>query len=545
MTSHGPISRRAVLTGAGVATAAVVTGCRSRKGSDDSSTGEGSPVTTPTHRPFTAVQPDLPGDASGLVPGFYRYPDDPPAITAAPLPSTDPITFMTQGQPPQTALGKRNPWYRAQAEAYGNDFAFQWANFAEYKSKFQVAVAGDDLPELVQVSTVAKLPQLLEAKFTDLSDLLAGDAVEQWPSLAAMPTDMWQIPTLGGRIWGVTQPRPKLSNVVMFNTEVGAQAGITGEVALDGVEDFIELCREVTDRGSDRFALGGEPIDWILPIFNQMFGGPPGWREDADGTFVHQYETEEYAQAFEAVVQIWNEGLCHPQSLTSPDLRPNWYQSNVTAMQVLAYEFAGGSLFREPVGQILDLPLADGSGRAPSYLKPAGYGAFVGISKQASQQRVRECLDLINAFAAPFGSSEYLLNRYGVEGTHYTMSDGVPTVDEDNSARHANSSSYYLGNPYTVVLFHPGHDDVTDELHAYLQERLPDAVGDPTWELYSEWVSGNVAAAQRDVRDAMTGVLRGDSSMDAFTTAVEAFTADFADRARDEYARARENGGIA
>ena len=45
------------------------------------------------------------------------------------------------------------------------------------------------------------------------------------------------------------------------------------------------------------------------------------------------------------------------------------------------------------------------------------------ICKKASETRVKDLLRMFNFFAAPFGSEEYLLINYGVEGKDFNFDD--------------------------------------------------------------------------------------------------------------------------
>ncbi|RCK71239.1 hypothetical protein DT076_01965 [Desertihabitans brevis] len=75
-------------------------------------------------------------------------------------------------------------------------------------TKFDTTVAGGDLPDVVYVPTdVAQLPRLMEAKFHDLTELLSGDAVAEYPALANLSPDLWRGCVFNGRIWGIPVPR--------------------------------------------------------------------------------------------------------------------------------------------------------------------------------------------------------------------------------------------------------------------------------------------------------------------------------------------------
>jgi hypothetical protein len=70
--------------------------------------------------------------------------------------------------------------------------------------------------------------------------------------------------------------------------------------------------------------------------------------------------------------------------------------------------------------------------RACGPVQPAGIFAF--ISKKASKAQINDVLAIANFTAAPYGTKEFMLTNYGVEGTHYTLKDGLPVkTDKGNN----------------------------------------------------------------------------------------------------------------
>ena len=51
----------------------------------------------------------------------------------------------------------------------------------------------------------------MAAKAVDLSDHLAGDAILDYPNLANIPTDCWDVGRFNGRIYGLPSPRGAVS----------------------------------------------------------------------------------------------------------------------------------------------------------------------------------------------------------------------------------------------------------------------------------------------------------------------------------------------
>src|SRR5690606_5199787 len=133
----------------------------------------------------------------------------------------------------------RNPNYQLFRELAGNSMAAVTVLATEYKDRFQVALSGDELPDFVQMRVTAQFPRLLEERFADLTDLLAGDAVADYPGLANIPTPAWDIPRVNGRLWGIPQPRPPAGRLLSTRGDLMAAKGVDLNPDLSSGEDFV------------------------------------------------------------------------------------------------------------------------------------------------------------------------------------------------------------------------------------------------------------------------------------------------------------------
>ena len=114
---------------------------------------------------------------------------------------------------------------------------------------------------------------MLDAAFTDLTDYLAGDAVLEYPNLAALRQDSWRTAVVNGRIWGAPIPSTPFGQVYVGNPEVWQEVdGFTAESAAQ----FLEKCQELSIPGK-RWAL--EPfLPNAFHMIGEWFGMPNGYR---------------------------------------------------------------------------------------------------------------------------------------------------------------------------------------------------------------------------------------------------------------------------
>ena len=99
--------------------------------------------------------------------------------------------------------------------------------------------------------------------------------------------------------------------------------------------------------------------------------------------------------------------------------------------------------------------------------------------KKADSERIKEVLRVLNFLAAPFGTTEYLLNMYGVEGTDFTYSQaGDPILTDQGKADTLVQWTYVMRAP--DALYHPAAPDYAQVWHDEEVAHLSVAVDDPT-----------------------------------------------------------------
>lgn len=197
--THRTLSRRAVLGGATAAGVAALAGCSAAEEAPTELVQRNADaVTLPSYIPFAEAEPDLPGTADGVPPAFFNYPD-PIDRGGFPLPEMESFSLLLQANPP-TEAAATNPVYQKVFESVGTSFEIIHGTSADYKDKFQVTMASGDIPDFVQIINVPQKPQLLERYFTDLTEVLGGDAIEEYPGLANIPSPAWRLPVVDGRL---------------------------------------------------------------------------------------------------------------------------------------------------------------------------------------------------------------------------------------------------------------------------------------------------------------------------------------------------------
>ncbi|MDD0857278.1 twin-arginine translocation signal domain-containing protein [Arthrobacter alpinus] len=210
------VSRRNFLGLAGISVAAValsgtLSACGGGNGANDGGAEASKSVTLPTYKEFTAVVAELPGSAEGLEAGFLTMPKPVASTQAKPL--TGPVSVLSETFELMAPAMPDNPFWQRLNSALGGEFNMQIVEDTGdgYPAKFATILAGDALPDLMWIPPNQGLPNvgpMLEAKFQDLTPYLSGDAVLEYPNLAALKPDSWRTAVVNGKIWGAPIPAP-------------------------------------------------------------------------------------------------------------------------------------------------------------------------------------------------------------------------------------------------------------------------------------------------------------------------------------------------
>ncbi|MGA5127000.1 extracellular solute-binding protein [Streptomyces pseudogriseolus] len=467
-------SRRSFLASTAAATAAVAVGTPllaacgggGQEGRKEGTTsGKEAAKILPAYVASSVVTPDIPAK-NGSAAGFTR------AIPAAELKTSVPktpgsggrLTVMSPfwGTPPKDD----NPYYTAMNEAVGVDVAWQNQDGVTYDQKLGAVLASSDIPDVVVVpgwNLMGRIPSAVNAKFADLGSYLSGDKVKEYPNLAAVPTEAWQRGIFGGQLRGIPMPAPYVTDIApLYRKDLFAKKGYT---VPGSPEEFLAWAREATDAKSKLWAC--DDMKWTaFNIFGVLSGGDKAlwWNLEGD-KLVNRVETEQFLEALEWTRKLYAAGVVHPDAVQGK--AGGDAGNRFTAGEVLVYNQNISDWWGKTAEQrtqnanfqmeAFDYFGPDGGDPTLWAVQPANIFTFV--SKKASEQQVKDFLALCNFCAAPYGTKEFMLTAYGVEGTDYTFDNGLP-VKTQQGVNEVNGAYDYTGNPAPYIAY-PDLPEVT------------------------------------------------------------------------------------
>ncbi|MCG7204377.1 extracellular solute-binding protein [Streptomyces arenae] len=467
----GP-SRRSFLASTAVATAAVAGGMpllAACGGSDSgsgggSSSGKDAKKLLPSYVANNVVTPDIPSKYGSSI-GFTGKLDLATLKTSVPkkLGKGGKVTVMAPfwGSPPK----QDNAYYTAMNSMIGVDVEWQNQDGNTYDQKLGAVLASSDVPDVVVVpnwNMGGKIPTAIISKFADLGPYLSGDKVKDYPNLAAIPTDAWRRCIFGGKLRGLPMPASYVTNIVPFyRKDIFDKKGYEVPRSAD---EFLALAKEITNAKAKRWAC--MDMKWTAwQMFSVLSGSekPLGWNL-VDGKLVNRIETQEYLEALEWTRKLFAAGVVHPDSMlgkNAPDAGPKFaagefliYPNDISQWWSRTAEQATQNPDYKIWG--MDVYAHDGGNPQVWAEQPAGIFAFV--NKKASESVIHDVLAVANTTAAPYGTKEYMATNYGVEGTHYTVKNGVPTKTTQGNNEVINA--YVMVASPASTIAHPDFPEV-------------------------------------------------------------------------------------
>ncbi|WP_329134778.1 extracellular solute-binding protein [Streptomyces sp. NBC_01476] len=541
--STSSFSRRTLLRsiaagGAALAAPTLLTACSTSGGGHSVSNAGKSLTPWPAYLPFAGPAPDLPGTADGIQPGYLKYPQQlADAVHEKPgSGQTIKVMTITYGTPPGSP--GQNKFWAAINEALGVTLEYTVVPDSDYMTKMATMMAGNDLPDVINFGGGHTLPREAEfvaAKCADLSSYISGDAIKAYPNLANLPAYVWQdMGRIRGRLYGVPVQRSAPGNCLWINNDVFTASGMKDGWSAD---DFLAVAKAATH--GKKYGLGSSaPLLFGHDVHTMAFGAPQEWKVDG-GEFVSAYTTDEYRAGLEYMARLRQAGLFEPNVLgtSTVDCKTFFYNGTVASMPD-GFGALSTSVPSIDNAFVLDaaVPYTPSNGAKPGMQRAKGAWGYTAL-KKTTPDRIKLILRVLDYLAAPFGTKEYELNHFGVEGTHFTRNaagDPIPTK-RGLSESNVNFPVKYLCDA-PQVLYLPGRPDDVRRNHAWQTKVAPMLVRNPRFGLQSD-AQSRVGAAIDTIRtDAIGAVVSGHKPMSAWDDALKKMRGQGLDRIAAEYA---------
>lgn len=546
------MDRRTFVSGSGALAAATILGACTPPAPTPSGTAAPSSgqAKLPTYLPFQGPKPDLAGNEQGLDPAFFKFPSD--LVQTVPTPPGDgstirALTYLTLAPPPPM---EQNAAWQAVNKAINATLQMEQVSTADYPARLNVVIAGNDLPDFIYNPTVnvpwgviPALPGFLKSKCQDLTPYLSGDAIKDYPNLSHYTSYTWRSGLSEGKLYAIPIARPPIGTVMMYRGDLLEKAGIQMDTAPKNADDFKRILQAVTRPQDNQWgiAAGSSSFFALTPnsAFSAIFRVPNNWRLDSSGKLTKDIETEEFKAAVGFSRDLWQAGIWHPNTPTyagpfNDDFEagrfvfaPGVWGQYVQLWDIEAVKF--------PTGRIYPMHPFAADGGKPYYHAGSGQFGVAYMKQQTSADRIKMLLRVANYFAAPFGSTEWLLNYYGVKDVDFTFNAQGAPVMTDQGRTELTAVWRYVSSP-AYALFSPNRSQEFAQVSYAAEQAMIAAMDvDPTLGLYSATAASQNPIAQDTLMAGVSDIIQGRRPLSDLDSLVTEWRQKVGDKMRGEF----------
>jgi putative aldouronate transport system substrate-binding protein len=401
-----------------------------------------APSAGPTPTPL-AVEGRIASGVAGIPDAYTKLPTPFKSVAAVPGKGSKVTTFNILYQPPIAPRGENKYWQELEKRLNVQIEATFASGNGGYQEKLPAVVASGDIPDLtflwLDTPGAPSVNKAVEqGAFLDLTPYLSGNELKNYPNLAAFPPDIWQRSAFNKKIIGVPRPRLRAIGGLTFRSDWAKKAGTPEPKTTDEFYSLMEKFTKGDPDGNgraDTWGLGNQNTAlFALNYAFFMHAVPNEWRKNADGTLTNRIETEQYKEAIAFCRKMYEAGLYHPDVLTMTVTQVNdFFASGKIGAYWQGIEGIPGPNGRRaqtkklnPEAEVIGLVPPGNKGNKPVVYNFQGYYGHTSIpSRIKDPERVKELLRILDYYAAPFGSEEWVFLQYGVEGVqHEKKADG-------------------------------------------------------------------------------------------------------------------------
>ncbi|MEU4114158.1 Tat pathway signal sequence domain protein [Kitasatospora sp. NPDC028055] len=452
-------------------------------------TREGLKAALPSYVPNpNAVKPDI-ASVQGAAdiatdPAYLSYPASPPTTVSGVPGKGGSYTAVTPLWGTAPPVG--NSFYQAMNKALGVELTMKPADGINYNTIVPTMTAAEKLPDWINLpawwNANFNTGGLTGSQLADLTPYLSGDKIKKYPNLAALPTGAWQAGVWGDKLYGIPcfSTSFGMPGATFYRRDVLEARGITAD-QIRSADDLMNLGKELTDAKRGVWA-----FDDVWTYLQFTWNVPMGWRID-NGKLVHMFETQEFLEAVDWHYRLANSGSMHPDTLAGD------VANSGTRFYSGKCLIAGGGLGAWNLSDhqsgvaadpnyrrgALNSITADGKGTPVAYMG-ASAGMLSYLNAKLKPAQIEELLAVANFLAAPYGTAEYTLLTYGVEGVHHTRVSGVPTFT-DEGKKDVQPTTYAFLAAAPSVVSNPGGEQVTRDYSAWSAANVKYVTKAPFW----------------------------------------------------------------
>ena len=515
----------------------------------------GGKLQLPTYVPPKVGTADVPGNDT-IPDGWTKYPQNPVQSVATPPGDGGDVFVAGETFAPLIPIDQNTLWQQLN-KAMNVKLNLNLAPFADWAfGKFQALVAGGELPDITMIpigGVIPDLPTFLETKIQDLTPFVGGDAIKDYPNLAALPTIGWKGMVYNNKIFAVPIAQSQWYWALWGHQEVLEAHNMSWPKT---AAEFRQTMKALTDpqqakfgfeaEVGNRYAFGNTNVGGQL--WPAIYGAPNNWGVSSAGKWTKDWETDQFKQGVQLAHDVYADGSFDPDTTLTTisadaafetgkgafrfDNALNFPNYDAGAVPIHRYQ----PMQNPPWKVRLAPPITGEAGGKAQYNYGIGNFGLI-VLKKAPEARIKLLLKCIDYIVAPFGSAEYLIVNYGVKDQDWKQDENGNPNRTTQGLNNNIAWQGIMGGP-PPVMFDPQLPQFAKDMNAALKLLQPGGAQDPTVGLYSATNQKQGFLIQTKFADGLIDIIAGRRPMSDYDQLVADWRSGGGDSIRSEFEQA-------
>jgi putative aldouronate transport system substrate-binding protein len=351
----------------------------------------------------------------------------------------EPLVIKGMANLYQQAPAKDSEFWKTMEKTFNVNYSVDWVPGDNYQQKVDLVLASNDIPEIMQITNTTA-PSFVRAvkagAFWDLTPYL-GD-FSKYPNFKNYTNkNAWGLSKINGKNYIVPRTRGNLDVALFIRQDWLGKLNLKAPTTL---EEFAEIMKVIAK--SDPDGNGKNDTIGILPnpgFFAAAFGTRDPVR-DSNGGIIHQNLTSNYADYVQYMRSLYEAGAIPKEfplikSSQQEEMFITGRMATITKNAWHKYRIEQESRKTQPEANVTLLTNLKGP-RGYAHIWDLGFFGGIVISKKVDEKKMLQILDFLNATA---DEKKYNFVNYGIEGTHYVLKDGFPSLTDEGKKVVTNS----------------------------------------------------------------------------------------------------------
>lgn len=343
--------------------------------------------------------------------------------------SKEPLVFTGMANLYASSPAKDSHFWKLMEEKFNVDYTVNWSPADNYQEKLDLVLASGDIPDVMQITNTTAPSNLKAANagaFWDLTEVL-GD-FSKYPNFKKLNPSAWVLSKVDGKNYFIPRTRGNLDSALFIRQDWLDKLKL--EVPTT-IEEFAEVMKVIAKSDPD----GNGKIDTIGVIPNPgYFAAAFGTRDpvrDSNGGIIHMNLTSNYADYIEYMRGLYEAGaIANEFALFSGTQQEEMFMTGRSATFVKnswhKFRMEEETAKTDPAADVTLIPHLKGP-NGYAHIYDLGYFGGMGISKKVEESKM---LRIVEFFDATSAVENYNFVNFGIEGVHYTIVDGFPSLTD-------------------------------------------------------------------------------------------------------------------